>query len=203
MTTFLDALKRKATVIDQARQSAPIAPQPTAGAVPSHPITEDLPPLEATITIDEGKRRIDIAYNRKPTLAILDALKTAGYRWHHVDRVWYHRDCYANRVVAAQITGADIELGAPEPIAPVLEVRDTPSEIPAPDIDRLYSIEAPINSPYDLYRRQCREIVEYTGQSGADLQLLAWSVLHAKIFGAVKETIFTAEEIERWKKTLN
>lgn len=199
--SFLDTLKRQAEKIDNARIER-VTPIETTPPVESRPITEDLPALEATITIDEARKRIDIAYNRKPTDGILDGLKLAGFRWHYVDRVWYHRDSHANRIVASRLTGADIDPGPVDNNVPTFEVRETAPVVRGPEPETLKTIEAPTGSAFDRYRSHVEAIVSYTGLSPADLQLLAWQTLHDKIFGA-PTGVYTREDIERWKESLN
>jgi len=205
--SFLDTLKRQAERIDNARTeqvtpSETTQVKPISPPVESRPITDDLPPLEATITIDETRKRLDISYNRKPTEGILDALKVAGFRWHYVDRVWYHRDSHANRIVASRLTGAEIDPGPIENNAPTFEVRDTAPVITGPEPETLKTIDAPTGSAFDKYRSHVEAIVSYTGLSPADLQLLAWQSLHEKIFGN-PNGVYTREDIEKWKQSLN
>jgi hypothetical protein len=205
--SFLDTLKKQAERIENSRNEgpkveAPVTVAPESRPVELRPITEDLPPLEATITIDEQRGRIDISYNRKPTEGILDALKVAGFRWHYVDRVWYHRDSHANRIVANRLTGADIDPGPIEKQMPIIEVRDTAPSVRGPEIQTLKAIEAPPESAFDRYRSHVEAIISYTGLSPADLQLLAWKVLYDKIFGN-PNGVYTRNDIERWKQSLN
>ena len=61
----------------------------------------------ATMTLNKDKNGIELAFETRPDAATLDALKSAGFRWHNARRVWYaHQD--AERVALAErITAAE------------------------------------------------------------------------------------------------
>lgn len=45
--------------------------------------------MKANYTINQELNGIEISFDEKPEAATLDSLKTAGYRWHRVKKVWY------------------------------------------------------------------------------------------------------------------
>lgn len=47
--------------------------------------------MNATITLNEKLNGVEISFDTKPTSEILTQLKTNGYRWHNVKKVWYAR----------------------------------------------------------------------------------------------------------------
>lgn len=45
--------------------------------------------MNATITMNEAHKGIEIAFTGKPSAETRDALKAAGFRWHGVKKLWY------------------------------------------------------------------------------------------------------------------
>ena len=48
--------------------------------------------MKATITINNEKNGIEVAFTAKPETDVLTALKEAGFRWHRQKKVWYAKN---------------------------------------------------------------------------------------------------------------
>lgn len=65
---------------------------------------------DAIITRNTEKNGIEIAFTTKPAQIVLDTLKTAGYRWHNVKKLWYAKASEKAETAAKAITdGANVE----------------------------------------------------------------------------------------------
>lgn len=64
----------------------------------------------AIITRNTEKNGIEITFTTKPAQIVLDTLKSAGYRWHNVKKLWYAKANEKTENAAKSITdGANIE----------------------------------------------------------------------------------------------
>lgn len=62
----------------------------------------------ARLTINKELNGIEIAFESKPNTATLEALKTAGYRWHRAKKVWYAKQTAERLALAQSIAGEQI-----------------------------------------------------------------------------------------------
>lgn len=65
--------------------------------------------MNAVYTLNAEKNGIEISFPGKPAAAVLDMLKTAGYRWSSRRRIWWSKQSAAAFEVAEKITGGNIE----------------------------------------------------------------------------------------------
>lgn len=64
----------------------------------------------AIITRNTEKNGIEITFTTKPAQIVLDTLKTAGYRWHNVKKLWYAKASEKAETAAKAIAdGANVE----------------------------------------------------------------------------------------------
>jgi hypothetical protein len=69
----------------------------------------------ATYSINTELNGIEISFDKKPTVDVLDSLKANGYRWHRVKKLWYARQTETRLELAKQITeGKETEQTATE-----------------------------------------------------------------------------------------
>lgn len=55
----------------------------------------------ATLTINKELNGIEINFDSKPAQAVIDTLKTNGFRWHNVKKLWYAKNT-AERLAVAE-----------------------------------------------------------------------------------------------------
>jgi hypothetical protein len=79
----------------------------------------------ATYDRNDEKNGIEISFTAKPDAATLEALKSAGFRWHRERRIWYAKQTAERLALAAQIAGGK----APE-------AAETKAAAPAAQMDR-------------------------------------------------------------------
>lgn len=96
--------------------------------------------MNATYFINTEKNGIEISFTEKPAAAVLDALKSAGYRWSSRRRIWWNRQSAAALEVAEKVTngaqGAQFEASAKANIAaPVLDLWERCQWTPGPGGD--------------------------------------------------------------------
>ena len=60
-----------------------------------------------TYTINEELNGIEITFDGKPDEATRTALKTAGYRWHRVKKLWYAKDTADRRTLAINLANGE------------------------------------------------------------------------------------------------
>lgn len=65
--------------------------------------------MNAIYTLNAEKNGIEISFPDKPAAAVLDMLKSAGYRWSSRRRIWWSKQSAAAFEVAEKITGENIE----------------------------------------------------------------------------------------------
>lgn len=65
--------------------------------------------MNAVYTLNAEKNGIEISFPGKPAAAVLDMLKTAGYRWSSRRRIWWSKQSASAFEVAEKITGGNIE----------------------------------------------------------------------------------------------
>ena len=58
----------------------------------------------ATYAINEQFHGIEVSFDSKPAKAVLDALKSAGFRWHNVKRLWYAKQTDSRLQLVRSIT---------------------------------------------------------------------------------------------------
>jgi hypothetical protein len=196
MSAFLKALAAKTSAIQDQRSAIETIE------------VKDVEPIEveATVTINESRNRIDVTFNSIPGDEMRSHLKRAGFRFHGGDCLWYHFDSEENRAALREILDCEIDRKIEQPAAivtaaPILEV--APASIEGPDRESLSAINAPLGTPFEVYKRQVDDIVSYTGASPADLQLLAWRCLYAVIFGGGVTQPELIADLERIKKAYN
>ena len=64
----------------------------------------------AIITRNTEKNGIEITFTTKPAQIVLDTLKSAGYRWHNVKKLWYAKASEKTETAAKAITdGANVQ----------------------------------------------------------------------------------------------
>ena len=63
----------------------------------------------ASYKIDYEKNRIDIVFDRKPSVEIRDSLKCKGWRWNSFDKCWYHYYSESHLQFAKDICDKKIE----------------------------------------------------------------------------------------------
>lgn len=196
MSAFLKALSAKTSAIQDQRSA--IKPIEVKGA-------ESIE-VEATVTINESRNRLDVTFDTIPGEDMRSKLKGAGFRFHGGDLCWYHFDSEVNRAALREILDCEIDRKIEQPAAivtaaPILEA--APASIEGPDRESLSAIDAPAGTPFEVYRRQVDDIVSYTGASPADLQLLAWRCLYSVIFGGGVTQPELIADLERIKKAYN
>lgn len=93
--------------------------------------------MNAVYTLNAEKNGIEISFPGKPAAAVLDVLKSAGYRWSSRRRIWWSKQSAAAFEVAEKITGGNIE--AAETVhnsaAPVLDLWERTRWTPGPGGD--------------------------------------------------------------------
>lgn len=83
--------------------------------------------MTATFTRNAEHHGIEVSFPGRPDGETLSALKSAGFRWHNVRRVWYARENAERLALAERITGgAD---PAPEITAAPVKTAPTPSDL--------------------------------------------------------------------------
>ena len=97
--------------------------------------------MNATYFINAEKNGIEISFTEKPAAAVLDALKSAGYRWSSRRRIWWNRQSTAALEVAEKVTnGAQIEAPAKaNSAAPVLDLWERCQWTPGPGGDECHA----------------------------------------------------------------
>ena len=68
--------------------------------------------MKANYTINEDLNGIEITFESKPEVATIEALKTAGFRWHRVKKLWYAKQ-NAERIILAQAIAEGTTNAAP------------------------------------------------------------------------------------------
>lgn len=58
----------------------------------------------ATYAINEQFHGIEVSFDSKPAKAVLDALKSAGFRWHNARRLWYAKQTESRLTLVRSIT---------------------------------------------------------------------------------------------------
>lgn len=53
--------------------------------------------------VNSAYNRIEIYFSSKPSVSIRDYMKSYGWRWHSLNKFWYHYNSAANRNIAEQI----------------------------------------------------------------------------------------------------
>lgn len=59
----------------------------------------------ASYTLNQELNGIEISFDQKPDTDTLTALKSAGYRWHRIKKVWYAKQTAERISIAARLTG--------------------------------------------------------------------------------------------------
>ncbi len=95
--------------------------------------------MTATITLNEKLNGIELSFPEKPTDEILTQLKTNGYRWHNVKKVWYARQNEKTISLAEKMVDCETEVEA-IPKDETKTVIETKKEI-SPLFDRVQIIE--------------------------------------------------------------
>lgn len=93
--------------------------------------------MNAIYTLNAEKNGIEISFPGKPAAAVLDMLKTAGYRWSSRRRIWWSKQSAAAFEVAEKITGGNIEAAKTvnNSAAPVLDLWERTRWTPGPGGD--------------------------------------------------------------------
>ena len=68
------------------------------------------------VVLNAALQGIEISFDSKPGSAVLDALKEAGFRWHHAKKIWYAKQTPA-RIALAESFGSVADSN-PAPVAP-------------------------------------------------------------------------------------
>lgn len=82
--------------------------------------------MNATFTINPEFSGIEITFPGKPSEEIREKMKSAGFRWHNVKRIWYAKQNPARLALAHALTGSENTqqnaetVKAPVPVFPVL-----------------------------------------------------------------------------------
>ena len=82
--------------------------------------------MNATFTINPEFSGIEITFPGKPSEEIRENLKSAGFRWHNVKRIWYAKQNPVRLALAHALTGSENAqqnaetVKAPAPVSPVL-----------------------------------------------------------------------------------
>lgn len=70
-----------------------------------------------TLTINNELNGIEIIFDSKPAQAIIDTLKTNGFRWHNVKKLWYAKNTAERLAIAESI--ADVKAEAKQAVKKV------------------------------------------------------------------------------------
>jgi len=90
----------------------------------------------AQYTLNEELNGIEISFDRKPDRETLTALKSAGYRWHRVKKVWYAKQTDERLTLAKCITG-EIDRGISfEEFSEAYDILKTPAKIDLDDLGK-------------------------------------------------------------------
>lgn len=68
----------------------------------------------AQYTLNEELNGIEISFDSKPDRDTLNSLKSAGYRWHKVKKVWYAKQTADRLALAASLAGLTPQESKPE-----------------------------------------------------------------------------------------
>jgi hypothetical protein len=165
MSAFINALKARSTSIPDKYQQAIDQKFIDAGVhinpIVETPKQEEKKELIINIDLVANRNRIDVFFSDKPDQYILDMLKANG--WHHKKipvPVWYHQDNQWNRDFLNQLLNLNIESKG------MISADVEPSEL----------------TPFDIYKRQCAELIEELKIDSADLALIAIDTLHKQAF---------------------
>ncbi len=175
MSNFLAVLQAKSAKLSATMGNVAALPvPPIAAPIVTTPVLTPAPiqnyangPLEVTIELPQGSNRIDVFFSRKPDADILSKLRDAGFWYRPSDKAWYHKDSECNRQICRMLFGAEIE----DYDTKQLEVVEA-----APIVDDSEE------SSYDVYKRQCDELVKALGLEFPDLALHAIDCLHRQTF---------------------
>ena len=63
------------------------------------------------LTINKELNGIELSFDSKPAAATLEALKSAGFRWHNVKKLWYAKQTPERLTLAQSIAGEPISTG--------------------------------------------------------------------------------------------
>lgn len=94
--------------------------------------------MNATFTINPEFSGIEITFPGKPSEEIRENLKSAGFRWHNVKRIWYAKENPARLALAHALTNSaesaeksETVKASPAPVLPSLWDRTRTDKIPA------------------------------------------------------------------------
>jgi len=111
--------------------------------------------MNATFTINPEFSGIEITFPGKPSEEIRENLKSAGFRWHNVKRIWYAKENPARLALAHALTNSaesaeksETVKASPAPVLPSLWDRTRTDKIPA------YGTENAVKSEI---RTECKE----------------------------------------------
>lgn len=69
----------------------------------------------ATLTINNELNGIEISFDAKPLQAVIDTLKSNGFRWHRVKKIWYAKNTSERLQIAESIAdGKKIDTAVPK-----------------------------------------------------------------------------------------
>lgn len=62
--------------------------------------------MTATKTLNAQLNGVELSFTEKPSSAIIEALKNAGYRWHNVKKIWYAKQNEKTLTIADSLSGS-------------------------------------------------------------------------------------------------
>lgn len=180
MSNFLAALQAKSAKLSATMGNVAALPvAPIAAPIVVPPVLTPAPiqnyaatSLQVTVELPIGSNRIDVFFSRKPDADILSKLRDAGFWYRPSDKAWYHKDSECNRQICRMLFGAEIE----DYDTNRIYAEDKVTVANAPIVDNSEE------SGYDVYKRQCDELVKALGLEFPDLALHAIDCLHRQTF---------------------
>ena len=96
--------------------------------------------MTATYTLNAEKNGIEIRFDSKPAAAVLEAIKSAGYRWSRARRLWWAKQSPKALEAAQAVADGQIDADASEDTtAPVLDLWERTRWTPGPGGDECHA----------------------------------------------------------------
>lgn len=95
--------------------------------------------MTATYTLNAEKNGIEIRFDSKPAAAVLEAIKSAGYRWSRARRIWWAHQSPKALEAAQAVADGQIDTTAGKDTAPALDLWERTRWTPGPGGDECHA----------------------------------------------------------------